>query len=94
MNTCLYAILELMLNANKILYYLKMTNRVNAHLKRAHDLLKQSSKAFGAPRLSIRPIKQISIYLDGVSRQDYDEMMEKWEKNSKSTFRYFIKNCY
>ena len=31
-----------------------MTNRVNAHLKRAHDLLKQSSKAFGAPRLSIR----------------------------------------
>ena len=76
-----------------------MTNRVNAHLKRAHDLLKQSSKAFGAPRLSIRPIKQISIYLDGVSRQDYDEMMEKWEKNStiqsvRDSIQHYLQYSY
>lgn len=61
------------------------SNRVNAHLKRACDLLKQSEKGFGAPRLPITPIKQISIELDGFCwpYEDYYELMEKWKNNSQ-----------
>jgi len=79
-----------------ILY--KMTsNRVNAHLKRAHDLLKQSAKGFGV--LPIRPIKQMSIYLDGLSNKEYHEMMQKWENNStiqslKDSIQDYLRHSY